>query len=733
MMKKSVKVSLLTALSTAFAFSAIAGVAVNRMTASAEGVTTNDGKTTDWVDYWWGGGVMSSVLNDKGETVITLPNTSYGHRMNNGKDINGTGTDIYTAKIDYTMSTETLGFFAFATSGSQYLANESLAVCLKGEETKEDGTKTSPVVLVGLSHEAYDYHYEIGSAQNVHFELECSKLNADGGIAVSLKINGTEHRMEFEETYLQTRFGSVRALDEVFGGWDGTTTVTVHSYSDSYRDAYLDEVGELYDTLSAKIKAVDFSKISSSATVAELVEVKKYSIMYSSEISEGGFRNREKTLLNRELTAIDAAVDSAIGSNESLANMVTIAANVEVFSEKVEAGLETKDKAAAAESLKQAVDLDALNDLIDDSEYSDYATMVKQKYTAARNTLSSAKDALVLSDIVAFEAAVEDLSTDEKIVAAGDLKNLIVLSDALAANTADYEARVNAAAKKLGAALQNYAGDLAKSWDIYNVTFVKANENGGIDVSATDYYDDNPSTDVGLSFRDKFQLDGFSVEFTYTGPTGANVWLGLHFFSELDVMHISDTDAFAASTGITTLIVPKEAATEFQMGYPKLYGNCPAGGWPSVDVGTVGTLIKVRFEKDSAAGVYNCYVTMGEGEEKLLCSMDAGILETYLVDGYGYFNMGYCDKDLNVGHITIHKINGKNAATLVAENQGGENRPDNPDDPDNSGNNSSSGSETDKPESSGSEGGCGSVVGISAACAVLLCGGALFVVKRRRE
>lgn len=734
-MKKSIKTGLLATFSFAFAFSVAMGTTVSAASvASAEGVTTNDGTTTDFVDYWWGGAAMSSVLNDEGETVITLPNTAYGHRMNNGKDINGTGTDIYTAKIDYTMTTEVLGFFAFTTSGSQYLASESIAICLKGaQQDSETGETTGPVVLVGLSHESYDYSYPVDSAENVHFEIACTKLGEEGGISMSLKINGEEHIMEFDEEYLQGRYGSNRVLDEVFGGWDGTTTVTVHSYSDSYRDAYLAEIEDTYDALAEDIAAVDYASLSSSSTVEELVAVKTDSVTYAAAISEAGFRNREKTLLSRQLVPIDEAVDEAIGGDETLSQMVSIAANVEVFAAKVEAGLETKEKAEAAELLKQAVDLDALNDLVDASDYSEYATEVKSAYTTARNTLSSAKDALVLADIEAFEAAVEDLSTDEKIVAAGDLKNEIVIGNALTANTDAYEARVNAAAAKLSAALKNYAGELANSWDIYNVTFVKANDDGGIDVSFTDYYDDDPSSDVGLSFRDKFQLDGFSVEFTYTGPIGANVWIGLHFFSELDVMHISDTDEFSASTGITTLIIPKADSTEFQMGYPKLYGNCPAGGWPSVNVGTVGTLIKVRFEKDADAGVYNCYVTMGEGEEGLLCSMDADVLETYLVGGYGYFNMGYCDKDLNTGYITIHKINGEDAATLVAENQSGSEQPENPD---SSTGGDSTSSVTDSGATSGTSesGGCGSVIGMSAAgivCALL--GGALIATRRRKE
>ena len=143
-MRKTSKLAMILSLSFTMALSVTVGAAQINTKANADAatVTTNDGRTTDFVDYWWGGSAMSSVLNADGETVITLPNTSYGHRMNNGKDVNGTGTDIYTASISYTMSTDTLGFFAFATSGSQYLANESIAIVL-------NNSGDAPVVTVG--------------------------------------------------------------------------------------------------------------------------------------------------------------------------------------------------------------------------------------------------------------------------------------------------------------------------------------------------------------------------------------------------------------------------------------------------------------------------------------------------------------------------------------------------------------------------------------------------------
>ncbi|MBQ8725893.1 MAG: hypothetical protein IJY84_02185 [Clostridia bacterium] len=666
MMKKTSKIAMITALLLAMAITLVTGITLPtlKVDADASTVVKNDGTTTDFVDYWWNGGAMSSVLNEQGETVITLPNTSYGHRMNNGKDKNGTGTDIYTASISYTMSTGLLGFFAFATSGSQYLQNESIAIVLNG--ANEGG----PVVTVGLSHDSYDYSYPVASTQNVRFDIVCTEIENGGGVSMSLKINGEEHVMTFDEAYLNGRFGEgVRDLDEVFGGWESVTEIVVHDYNDSHRAAYLAETKATYDAVLSSIAAIDYSGLTASSELDDIVAVYGQVKEVKAQMQTLALRNREKGFLNSKFAPVETALNAAVGDDDEKATLVDIASYIDVFAATVEAGLDTKPKAEVAESLKTAINLDALNDIIDLSEtYSEYASEKKAIYNDAKNKLADAKDALVLADIVKFEESVKDLSDNDKILASGSLKNVIFIENALADNQEEYQARVSAAAAILSKAVKNYAGDLAKSWDIYNVTFIKANENGGIDYFATDYYDDDPSSDVGISFRDKFQLDGFSINFTYTeGPTGANAWLGLHFFSELDVMHISDTDEFEASTGITTLIIPKAETTEFQMGYPKLYGNCPVGGWPVINGGTVGTDINVRFEK--VEGVYNVYVKMGDAEEQTLCVLDASILETYLVNGEGYLNIGSCDKDLNTCKITINTINGKPAASFVAENE----------------------------------------------------------------
>ena len=729
-MKKMTKIATLI-LSLTMAFTAFVGVSTLKAQADGTGATVvkNDGKTTDFVDYWWGGAAMSSVLNEQGETVITLPNTAYGHRMNNGKDVNGTGTDIYTASISYTMSTGVLGFFAFTTSGSQYLKSESIAIVLN------NANESGPIVTVGFSHEEYDYSYPIESAQNVRFDIVCTEIENGGGVSMSLKINGVEHVMTFDETYLNSRFGQgVRDLDEVFGGWESVTEIVVHDYNDSHRAAYLAETAETYNAVLNKIEAIDYESLTADSDLDDIVDVYGQVKEIRAEMQTLGLRNRENGYLSLKFAPVEEALKVAVGENEDKANIVDIASYIDVFAATVEAGLDTKEKAEVAESLKTSVNLDALNDLIDLSEeYSEYASQKKAIYNDAKNKLADAKDALVLADIVAFENAVKDLSDNDKILNAGSLKNVIFIDNALADNQEDYQARVSAAAAILSKAVKGFAGELADSWDIYNVTFIKANENGGIDYFATDYYDDDPNSDVGISFRDKFQLDGFSINFTYTeGPTGANAWLGLHFFSELDVMHISDTDDFSASTGITTLIIPKAESTEFQMGYPKLYGNCPVGGWPSVEGGTVGTAINVRFAKED--GVYNVFVKMGEAEEVTLCVLDAAILETYLVNGEGYLNIGSCDKDLNTCKITINTINGKPAASFVAENKHVE-EPEKPEEPTDSESTQTPSTPTtsDKESTSSSKKGCSGSMGTGSVLLALAAISGVIISKKRKE
>ena len=70
-MRKTSKLAMILSLSFTMALSVTVGAAQINTKANADAatVTTNDGRTTDFVDYWWGGSAMSSVLNADGETV----------------------------------------------------------------------------------------------------------------------------------------------------------------------------------------------------------------------------------------------------------------------------------------------------------------------------------------------------------------------------------------------------------------------------------------------------------------------------------------------------------------------------------------------------------------------------------------------------------------------------------------------------------------------------------------
>lgn len=639
-----------------------------RASADTIAMTANDGRTTDFIESWAGMGVMGAYINENGETVIGADSPmSYGHRLQNIDRV-----DLYSQQINFTMDVPdgALGFYALVQA--EYInQGSSLAFVINRTEAGKTG------LIIGQSHEATGdaiiKTMELADQSEHTFDIKFSK--ADDGVALDLTVDGNYEVINISENILLACLGTSNgalntSLNQIYGGWNGIISATVHSYTDANRAAYLDQIKGEFDGFVAELDTalVNVKALNADTPVEQLVAERKSAVSIQSAVSNSSFRNYEKTFVNNKVQAIFDALANLAGDNQDLVDLMTIASYIELFSEKaVPEGLATKEEAQFVENIKSAIDYDKLLDLEDSDQYADYVSTMGTKYAAARDILNQAKDALVLKDIEAFENAVADLSSDEKIQAAGDAKNIIVLSNALIANQDSYSARVSTAAGVLSKAMKSYAGDLAKYWDIYNVTFAKANDANEIEFAATDYYNDDPSSDVGISFRDKLKLDGLSVEFTYTaGNIGPNVWLGLHFFSELDVMHISDTDNYKGSAGITTLIVPKDGSTEFQMGYPKLYGNAPESGWPAVPVSTMGTKFKVEFKKN--ADVYDVYATAGDAEPVLLRTMDAEVLETNLPGGEGYLNIGYCDKDLSTGKITIHTINGQAAATLVAEN-----------------------------------------------------------------
>lgn len=639
-------------------------------TAKAEIIpmTANDGRSTDFIESWPGMGVMGAYINDKGETVIGAESDmAFGHRMQNLYRV-----DLFSQEIYYTMDVPegALGFYALVQT--EYInQGSSLAFVIN----RTEAGKTD--LIIGQSHEATEDALikTISLEDKSEHSLDIKFSKADDGVVLDLTVDGVNELINIPQYILEACLGKTNgvlnaSLNQIFGGWNGIISTTIHSYTDSNKVAYLDQIRSKYDGYVSALEAAleNVKSLNTDTPIDQLVAQYKAAVSIQTDVSNSDFRNYEKTLIGNKVQAVYDELNKLAGDDEDLKDLLVIASYVELFNDKaVAASLTTKEETQYAEDIKTAIDYDKLLDLEDNDKLADYVNSIKEKYATARDNLSNAKDVLVLKDIEAFENAIKDLSSDEKIQAAGDLKNKIIISNALVTNQSAYTERVNAAASILSKAMKNYAGDLAKYWDIYNVTFAKANDANEIEFAATDYYDDDPASDVGISFRDKLKLDGLSVEFTYNeGNIGPNVWLGLHFFSELDVMHISDTDNYKASTGITTLIIPREDSTEFQMGYPKLYGNTPEGGWPTVPVGTLGTRFKVEFKKN--ADVYEVYVTAGDGEAVLLRTMEAAVLENALPNGEGYLNIGYCDKDLSTGRITIHTVNGQAAASLVAEN-----------------------------------------------------------------
>ncbi|ABX41398.1 hypothetical protein [Lachnoclostridium phytofermentans] len=644
-------------------------LSMNGVYVSAEETfTVNDGKTTDFIEGWPGMGTMGAYVNEIGETVIgaDMP-MGFGHRLQNLYRV-----DLYTQEINYTMTVPdgALGFYALVQAE---FINQGASLAFVINRT-EAGTTT---LLIGQSHEAADLTLVKGLElkDKAEHTLDIKFEKADGGVVLHITADGNSEDIMISDEVLAaclgTTDGSINSsLNQIIGGWNGIIGTVIHSYTDANRATYIESTKSEFEEYSTKINAAKASadRLNSDSNIADFVAVRKEAALVEIAIQHSSLRNYERTLLKNELKKVYESIGKHGTEDTDFQELIIIASYIEVFSEKATvSSLVSKEDTQAAENLKTTIDYDRFLEYEDNEKYAEYIANVKSKYADARNNLNTVKDKIVLNDIEAFETMVNDLSSDEKIQKAGDGKNIIILSNALLANQENYGERVAAASKTLSKAMKSYAGELAKSWDIYNVSFVKANEQGGIDFSATDYYNDDPASDVGISYRDKLKLDGLSVEFTYnSGNLGANVWLGLHFFNELDVMHISETDNYAASTGITTLIVPKSDSTDFQMGYPKLYGNCPMEGWPTVPVGTIGTKFKLEFKKN--ADVYEVYVTANDGESTLLHKMDAEVLETYLTNGEGYLNIGCCDKDLGQCSITLHTINGKPASSLVATN-----------------------------------------------------------------
>lgn len=644
-------------------------LSMNGVFVSAEEVfVANDGKATDFIEGWPSMGTMGAYINEKGETVIgaDMP-MGFGHRLQNLYRV-----DLYTQEINYTMTVPdgALGFYALVQTE---FINQGASLAFVINRT-EAGVTT---LVIGQSHEAADLtlvkSIELTDKAEHNVELKFEK--AEGGVILHIAVDGNAEELMIGDEVLSACLGTTdgainSSLNQIIGGWNGMIGTVIHSYTDANRAAYLEATKPEYEDFNKKINVVKegANRLDNNSEIADFVSVRKDATLIETAIQNSSLRNYERTQLKNGLKDIYEIIGGYGAEEPGFQELITISSYIEVFSEQAkESSLVTKEDTQAAESLKTTIDYDKFLEFEDSDKYAEYIADTKAKYADARNNLNNAKDKIVLSDIEAFEAIVNDLSSDEKIQAAGDAKNVIILSNALLTNQEGYGERVADASKILSKAMKTYAGELAKSWDIYNVSFVKANEQGGIDFTATDYYNDDPRSDVGISYRDKLQLDGLSVEFTYnSGNLGANVWLGLHFFSDLDVMHISETDNYAASTGIITLIVPKADATDFQMGYPKLYANCPEAGWPTVAVGTLGTKFKIDFKKN--ADVYEVYVTANGGETTLLHKMDAEILETYLPNGEGYLNIGCCDKDLSPCSITLHTINGEPAASLVVTN-----------------------------------------------------------------
>lgn len=203
----------------------------------------------------------------------------------------------------------------------------------------------------------------------------------------------------------------------------------------------------------------------------------------------------------------------------------------------------------------------------------------------------------------------------------------VVISDALSANRAAYTERYNAATEILVGKIIGYAGDLANNWDIYNITFVQANDKNEIEYEASDYFNDDATSDVGITLKEQVVLDGLTFEITVkSGDFHKDSWFGFFITGQKGIFNTG------TSRGIITLLKPFEATeergayTQLRMGYPALYGN-EGSVIAEIDADLYNNTMKFEFKKEQNSEgeeVYNCYITVTKASDGSV------VLERYL-------------------------------------------------------------------------------------------------------
>lgn len=711
---------------------------------------SNDGSATDFQDTWGQGGMSADIIEGN-KTLVRSDSIAWGARMvNNYRQVlNGATFDADVYLSGAVKSVQTI-YYGFGDAGAYWDGGGLNIVIAESDNADTVAAKTSAIVKVGWWMPDYGladgepdtlvWEKEVTGIQGGKISLQSElKAGSEGGWTLSLTINGELNTIEIsaeqadlfmmdEEGYL-----GVGALKEVPES-SGDMFVVFNDYSDANRKAYYadESLKDLFDGYDAMVAAYEeATSLGADASPADASDILYTVTVNLSQIQANeNIRRFEKGSAQWYYDATCDILEGIFQDNEDEYALVELGVSVNYFYDMAKV-IDSEEDVAIVDALRLNVDYDKLDELV--SKGVEGAQALMNKYTEGRVLLNDQKDFYVNEHLKAFEEAVKDLSTNEKIREAAELQSAVIISDAKAENRAAYTERYKAATAILVGKISGYAGDLANYWDIYNVTFVQTNDEDEIEYEASDYFSDNAANDVGITLKNKVALDGLTFEITVNeGDYHKDSWFGFFITGEKGVFNTG------TSRGVITLLKPFEATdekgayTQLRMGYPNLYGN---EGDVIAEIGAdlYGNTMKFEFKKEKASDgteVYNCYVTVTKAsdgtvvlERYLAKSMTASTIDNELENGMGYLTFGSCDASLGGMSATIHTINGVAAAEYT-----GSSDPSNPDGGDNE--NPGGDNTGDDPV----EGGCsGIVMGTSIALGMALIVGCIGVVWNKHK
>lgn len=729
----------------------------------------NTGNTDFYQGFdWMGAWSLSSDILDGDKTLVRCEDVEWGKRWtcNYAQVLDGAtyDADVY---LNGTAGNMTIIYYTPKGAGEYfdaagigiYITEGASSYSIRvgrwgmnyGLEVGEEGNASKPKTLFAT----INVPNPESGITNIKSTLAAQD---DGSWKMLLKVDGEDHEVDISAADWNAQVGS----DEGWLGFAGLLDAANHGskvkivfndYSDDNRKEYYEDEdnAEYFDALDAMKAAYETAvaadENTSLATVSDLL----YTVTENKDLvtSQRSIRMFEKGRANWYFNQTRSILENTYSADEDAYALIQLGVAVNYFHAKSEV-IETEDDVEAVEKLRQDVDADTLDDLV--SLGLEGADDILDKYDEAKANLADAKDGFVNDHVTEFEEAVKDLSSNEKIVAAADLQKYVIISNAKSANRDAYTARYNAASDILKSKIKDYSGTLANNWDIHNVTFVNANKYNEIKYSASDYYNDDATNDVGITLKGKLKLDGLSFEVTVaSGDYDKDSWFGFFFTKERSIFSISNhaDTGLSESRGIITLVKPiagdddVPATTQVRMGYPNLYGNETDYDLCILDADLYGNTMKYEFKKetitDEASGesndYYVCYITVTDENEEVVVKryaarkLLASIVDAELDDeGMGYLTFGSCDKTLVGVEATIHTINGEAAATVTGKVD--------PADIGNQGNQGSQGNQGGTTNNGdGKKKGCGSNVGAfgSVALSVIALAAAGIFVSRKRK